>query len=259
MNTPVTHLSWSSMSTYMQCSLKWKFHYVDEKEPEFTASALLFGQAVHEALGAFLQSRLSGDPLSASNMVDVYRQYWLTHEGPPIKYGCRDSEGSLLEKAQGLLGLFAEQFDPATEVIAIEEPFEADLRSGGNDPWFALPVFRGVIDSIQRVGDEVRLIDYKTAARKPNGDVNAGQLVGYSFGARALGYEADTLDYRYEYLIKSAKPAFVEHPVTIDDKDRRRFLKTIIRVWNAIQSAIFFPNPSYLCGSCGYRTYCDEW
>jgi len=85
------------------------------------------------------------------------------------------------------------------------------------------------------------------------------QLVAYSLAANTLGYEANELAYRYEYLVKTSKPELVNHPVLIDDDDRRRFVKIVTRFWKAIQSSIFYPNPSYLCGSCGYQSPCHEW
>ncbi|MFC1833636.1 RecB family exonuclease [Thermodesulfobacteriota bacterium] len=253
------HLSWSSISTYMQCSLKWRYHYLDRLEPEFTSAALVFGRAVHEAIRAFLQSTLNGDRLTTDNLTDVYRQVWLSHDGPEIRFGSRDSEDGLQEKAQGLLSLFVEEYKPDTEVIAVEESFEMDLQELLPEQPCKLPRFVGVVDSIQKQNGSTCLIDYKTAARRPNGNVNTMQLVAYSMGAAGLGYESDELDYSFEYLLKTKEPAVVSYPVQITDEDRERFLRTVVRVWKAIQGSIFYPNPSFMCGSCGYQSKCKEW
>jgi putative RecB family exonuclease len=90
------------------------------------------------------------------------------------------------------------------------------------------------------------------------GLLNAMQLVAYSLGATTLGYDPNELDYRFDYLVKTAKPELIRYPVAVGDNERRRFLKTTTRVWKAIQSPIFFPNPSYLCSSCGYQSHCKE-
>jgi len=116
----------------------------------------------------------------------------------------------------------------------------------------------GYVDAILKNGSTV-LVDYKTSSRKPNGDVNAMQLVAYSLAAPTLGFEPDELHYRYEYLLKTTKPELVQRPVAIAHNDRWRFLKTTATVWKAIQSSIFYPNPSYLCSSCGFRRHCNEW
>ncbi len=58
------HLSYSQINTYLTCPLKYKFHYIDQIEPPFVSSALVFGSCIHEAVAAFYQSCLEGDPLS---------------------------------------------------------------------------------------------------------------------------------------------------------------------------------------------------
>ena len=73
------HLSYSQINTYCTCPLKYRFHYIDQIEPPFTAAPLAFGSAIHEAVGAFYQSCLEGEPLSAGQLHDVYRQAWKSH------------------------------------------------------------------------------------------------------------------------------------------------------------------------------------
>jgi putative RecB family exonuclease len=252
------HLSYSQINTYLSCSLKYRFNYIDRLEPEFKSSALLFGASMHSGIQAFLQSTLEGDPLRADHMVDVYRGEWRGSEGQKIRYSARESEESLLNKATELFALFVDQYDTGAEVIAVEEAFTIDLNGLTTEDSGDLPPFTGYVDAIIQNGSTA-LIDYKTSSRKPNGDVNAMQLVAYSLGATTLGYEPNELTYRYEYLVKTAKPELVACPVRIEDDDRRRFLKMTTRVWKAIQSEIFFPNPSYLCSSCGYQRQCKEW
>jgi len=252
------HLSYSQISCYMNCALKYGFNYIERLEPSFTPSALHFGHTMHSGIQAFLQSTLEGDPLRADQLVDVYRQEWLTLDGPPIRYSARESEDGLLNKARELFSLFVDQHDYSSEVIAVEEQFDLDLNGLDEEGPRDLPPLTGYVDAIIRNG-ATALIDYKTSSRKPNGDVNAMQLAAYSLGATTLGYEPNELQYRYEYLVKTAKPELVSCPVRVEDDDRRRFLKITSRVWQGIQSGIFYPNPGYLCSSCGYQKHCTEW
>jgi putative RecB family exonuclease len=252
------HISYSQINCYTTCPLKYRFNYIDGLEPEFTSSALIFGSAMHAGIQAYLQSTLEGDPLTSDQMVDVYRAEWIGSEGQKIRYSAREPQDSLLNKAGELFDLFVDQHDTEAEVIAVEESFTMDLNELINDGPCDLPPFIGYVDAIIQNGSTA-LIDYKTSSRKPNGDMNATQLVAYSLGATTLGYEPNELTYRYEYLVKTAKPELVACPVRIDDDDRRRFLKITTSVWIAIQSEIYFPNPSYLCSSCGYQRQCKEW
>jgi putative RecB family exonuclease len=258
MNEKERHLSYSQINGYMTCPLKYRFNYIDRLEPEFTPAALQFGHAIHSGIQAFLQSALEADPLRPDQLVDIYRQEWTRSDGLPVRYSSRESENSLLSTATQMFGLFVENHDPSLEVIAVEEEFNLNLSDLIHDYPGELPMFKGYIDAILKNGSTA-LVDYKTSARKPNGDVNAMQLVAYSLGAKVLGYDPNELDFRFDYLTKTAKPELVPYPVNIDDNDRRRFLKTVTRVWKAIQTGVFFPNPSYLCGSCSYQRHCEEW
>jgi putative RecB family exonuclease len=127
------------------------------------------------------------------------------------------------------------------------------------DHIFELPVLVGVVDAIVQEGDSICLVDYKTAARKPNGDVNSMQLTAYSLGVQSLGFNPEKLDYRYEYLVKTKEPAIFQHPVEITEHDRERFVKITERVWRSIRQAIFFPNPSFYCSGCVYQSKCKDW
>jgi putative RecB family exonuclease len=169
-----------------------------------------------------------------------------------------ESEELLVNKARELFTLFVDQYDLEGEVIAVEEAFTIDLNEHARESPLPLPPLVGSVDAIIKNGSTT-LIDYKTASRKPNGDVNSMQLAAYSLGATTLGYDPNELEYRFDYLVKTAKPELLRYPVAVGENERRRFLKTTTGVWKAIQSAIFFPNPSYLCGSCGYQSHCKEW
>lgn len=253
------HLSYSRISCYLTCPLKYRLSYLDRVEPEFTPSALHFGHAIHSGIQAYWQSVLEADPLKPDQLVDIYRQEWTGFDGPPIRFSGRESEESLLTTATQLFSLFVNRHDPDTEVIAVEEKFNVDLAELIDDYPGELPLFTGYIDAILKLNDSHALVDYKTSSRKPNGDMNSTQLVAYSIGSRVLGYEPDGLEYRFEFLVKTVKADLVRLPVKIGENDRRRFLKLITRVWKAIQTFIFYPNPGYLCASCAYQGYCREW
>ena len=184
--------------------------------------------------------------------MDIYREECRRSDGPPVRYSKRESDESLFNTARQIFTLFTEQHDPVIEVIAVEEAFKIDLASVSEDCPRDMPPLMGYVDAILKNGSTV-LVDYKTSSRKPNGDVNAMQLVAYSLAALDLGYDPNELQYRYDYLLKTAKPELVSCPVAINDNDRTRFLKTTTRIWKAIQSSIFYPNPSYICGSCAYQ------
>ncbi len=183
------HLSYSQINTYLICPLKYKFHYIDQIEPPFVSSALVFGSCIHEAVGAFYQSCLEGDPLSPSQVHDVYRQSWESHsKEQQIRFFHNDAADTLTAKAKSMLEVFHESFDPSAQIIGIEEPFELDMGK-------RIPPLVGWIDAVELAPDgTVSVIDLKTASKRySDNSVHSNvQLTCYSLGAKVLGFNGET-------------------------------------------------------------------
>ncbi len=81
----IDHFSYSQLNTYLMCPLRYRLQYVELIPPAFNTSALVFGSAVHEAVAAFHQQRLVGDTLRPDQMLDVYRQAWVSRNGEEIR------------------------------------------------------------------------------------------------------------------------------------------------------------------------------
>jgi hypothetical protein len=54
------YLSWSQCQTYQLCPKKFCFQYVEQAEPEFTPSSLVFGSAIHSAISFHHEAQLEG-------------------------------------------------------------------------------------------------------------------------------------------------------------------------------------------------------
>jgi len=190
------HLSYSSIATYLQCPLKWKFHYMDKLPEEFITSGLVFGQAIHESVAAFLNASLSGDSLTPDEMLMVYLNAWRESKAVEIRSSNGDSEEKLLKKAQDLLTLWHSAQGEIIEVLGVEEKFSLDIAELADYPSLDLPPLIGYVDHIIKQPDgSIALIDLKTAARKPSQQQadQSLQLTAYSLGATALGFNPDEL------------------------------------------------------------------
>jgi putative RecB family exonuclease len=253
-NKQVDHLSYSAVSTYLTCPLRYRFHYIDQIPAAFTSSSLAFGSAVHEAVGAFYQTHLEGDSLRIDQMVDVYRQAWMSRNREEIRFFNGDNENSLLEKAQQLLTVFHDSFDPSVSVLGVEEFFELPL--GG------IPTFQGYIDLIEQSADgTVSIVDLKTASKKlTNANVQSNvQLTAYSLGAEALGFDPRNLSLRLDVLLKTKSPEMARYETRRSDADRYRFIKVLYQVWNGIEQGIFFPREDWHCQQCAWASNCTKW
>lgn len=249
---PITHLSYSQISTYLTCPLRYKFHYVDLIPPAFTTAALVFGSSLHQAAAAYYDSRLVGDPLRPDQMLDVYRDSWLAAEG--IKYFNGDREESLLEKARQLVGVFHENVSPDTLILGVEEFFEFQIEG--------VPPFQGYIDLIEQdQNGRVTVADLKTASKKlTDSSVHSNlQLTAYSLGAEALGFEPDSLTMRLDVITKTKNPELTRHETTRTQQERDRFVKLVRKVWAAIEHHAFYPKEDWQCAQCAWADHCRKW
>jgi putative RecB family exonuclease len=249
---PITHLSYSQISTYLTCPLRYKLNYVDLIPPAFTSAALAFGSSIHEAVGAYYQSRLEGDLLRPDQMLDIYRDTWRGAE--KVKCFNGDNEDSLLHKASSMLEVFHGQVDPGVQVVGVEEFFESQIDG--------VPPFHGYIDLIEESPDgRVTVADLKTAAKKPaESSVHSNlQLTAYSLGAGALGFDSDQLTLRLDVLTKTKSPELVRYETTRTEEERDRFVKLVRQVWRAIEHHAFFPREDWHCGQCAWAAHCREW
>jgi hypothetical protein len=61
------YVSYSAISTYQKCSLRYFFQYVADLAPKTVSASLLFGGAIHAAIEAYFNAILAGEPLPSSN------------------------------------------------------------------------------------------------------------------------------------------------------------------------------------------------
>lgn len=253
MNTDNRHLSYTQISTYLTCPLRYRFQYVDQIPPAFVSATLAFGSGIHEAVGAFYQMVLQGDQLKPSQMLDVYRQAWLGRQ-EKVKFFNGDNEASLLNRAEQLLTVFHESFNPAVVVLGVEEFFAVDLAG--------VPPLQGYIDLIEQSPEgRITVVDLKTASRKSSDNAAHAnlQLTAYSLGAESLGFDPDELLLRLDVLVKTKVPDFVRYETCRTASQRDRFTKIVRQVWNGIEREVWFPNEDWHCTQCAFAEPCSNW
>jgi putative RecB family exonuclease len=252
---PIKHLSYSQISSYMMCGLRYKFQYVDLIPPAFTASSLVFGQAIHEAVGALYEQHMLGDTLRSDEMVDVYRQAWQSRDGAEIRFFNGDNDNTLLEKARQMLSVFHDAFDLARQVLGIEEFFEVQLTP-------EVPPLHGYIDLIEQSPDgRITIADLKTCAKKLSASQAHSnlQLTAYAVAAGELGFDPDELTLRLDCVTKTKNPELVRYETTRTQEQRDRFVKLVKQIWSAIEHHAFFPREDWQCGQCAYADHCKRW
>lgn len=255
------YLSYTQITTFQRCPLRWYFQYEERRPLEQTSAALLFGSGIHAALELYYHALLAGcTQSSVDELLLPYDEVWQAVGPTPILFGKGETAESLHQVAQAALEAFlaSPAALPAGEIIGIEE----ELRCVLDDE---LPQLLGRIDLLVRDGDALVIRDFKTS-RSAWGpakvEESLPQLWLYGQLAAPLRQALGDLPLRCEFLVitKARQPSVQLHqaPLAITHGAHHRAM--IQRVWRAMQADHAYPNPSPMnCSTCPFRNACRDW
>lgn len=252
------YVSWSALSTFRTCPLKYRFRYIDGLPEESVSSALVFGTGIHSAVEQHYQAILSGDPKpDLDALLFAYRSAWLLHEPDAIQFGSTETRASLDALASKMLAAFLAS--PAASVqgrvLGVEEEIRGMLVEG-------VPDLFGRVDLLTEDDDRLVVTDIKTSRGKWSAEQvedSGEQLLLYSHLASEIS-PGKKLASRFLVLTKTKEPVIEEHIREAHPAAVKRTLAGVDRVWRAIESGVFYPAPSTMnCASCGYRAACRDW
>jgi putative RecB family exonuclease len=181
------HLSASSISTYIDCSLQYYFSHVRRLPMEFVSDALSFGTVIHLVLAEFYRSKMTGDRLPLKDIHETYRHLWRqeAHDRSDLQYAeGKDFTTYLTEGVDLLSAWYNKLSDDEFEVIGVEEPFVFEI------PDLPVPII-GAMDLIETDSAGALVItDHKTSSKSFAADEidQNMQMTLYQLSARANGY-----------------------------------------------------------------------
>jgi RecB family exonuclease len=270
-------ISYSKLSTFKQCPLKYKFQYID-KLPTKPAPALFFGSTIHSCLEWLHRPEDAGDGNSGGrtlwDLLEYLDQVW----SPPdefdddalAKAGCtRDRAEALLTeyylKHVGHAGDAGRTNEPP-RAHAVEKKFKIDFDGD---------VVNGIIDRIDRIVDEAgnvsyEIIDYKTNKKAPNRlyDEQLVQLAIYQWAAqegkdwdnRALEFYPVNRAGLFFVVPEVNRKMFPERGLDVEAVKREvRQAIDSIKQATADQQAgkdAFCPTENKLCDWCDFQASC---
>ncbi len=153
------YLSYSSITTYQSCPLRWFFRYVVGLPERTVSSSLVFGSAIHQAVELHFNELLVGnDPPTLDALLGEYDRYWQETDENVVKYGKDDSRESLALLAQRMLAAFqaSSLAMPEGHIIGVEEQLRGRVIDG-------CPDLLGRIDLLVETSRELIVTDLKTA------------------------------------------------------------------------------------------------
>ncbi|MGD9900096.1 MAG: RecB family exonuclease [Calditrichaceae bacterium] len=253
------HLSVSSINSYIDCSLMYKFSRIDKLKPDFLSDNLVFGSCIHRILAEFNQEKMIGNILSSDEIENMFKTDWekSAKDNPDIQYSKGNTYRMLLNQGVKMLQEFMKRMpENDATIVAIEEPFAMHIE--GLD----IPLI-GVMDLVEEDEDgTLTITDYKTSKKSMAiKDVDSSfQLTVYYTAAKANGYADREINLKFDCLVKTQKPKFEQIYTERSGDHSAKAIKKIKQVWDGIQKGVFIPNDtSWRCHGCSYKSYCDEW
>lgn len=252
------YLSYSAVSTYQECPLKFHFRYVLGLSEGVISSSLVMGSAIHAAIEAHYREQLHGNQTpTLAFLQQVYHQKWNEFDSQQIRFGKGGGRETLDKLAERILTRFqsSDMANVSGRILGIEEEFRGAVIAG-------CPEMLARVDLVVDTGEAIVITDFKTAKARWSAahvDEAAGQLLLYHELVKPL---ADGRPVRLEFAVitKTKSPELVRYPVPVDQQQINRVKRTISRVWEAVESGLFFPSPSLMnCGGCPFRKPCREW
>lgn len=232
--------SYSQLTTFESCPLKYKFKYL-YNIPSPSNAAANFGTSVHETLNQFYEGLKNGKEPKLNDLKELYEKNWR-----PQGYESRAHHNA--RKKQGLEIL--EEFYKSNEANWIipemlERPF--NLKIGDYS-------FGGRIDRIDKLEDGTyEVIDYKTGQSKKDQKLNKDlQLSIYALACRDVyGIQAGKLSL---YFLEDN----TKHSTTRDSEQLSKAEKDIEKKADELMKSDFEATPGFPCQFCEYRLICNK-
>ena len=261
-------ISYSQIFTYLACSLKYKFQYVQNLPQERISINLPFGGGIHTALECYYQSLKEKNTLEPLSIIEELFEdsisLELDHTDIPVIYKKEAPDRkSVIQLGKAMLKAFYESVDLSNlEIVDVEVPLSARLYTDESEATDFMLI--GIIDVIFMDDDhELIVVDNKTAVKPKNqSDVDDDlQFSAYSYllASNKFTFPTASIKCRMDVLRKLKQPKFEHYHTIRTAEQRKRFAKIANAVLAGIESKIFIPNKSWLCSDCQYIGACEAW
>ncbi len=262
------HVSYNQIFTYLTCSLKYKFQYVEACPMERVSIALPFGSAIHSAVERYYRGvKNTGNAESFEIIQEVFEDSLNTElekRDVPIFYKKETpNKKSAIETGKSLLKVFYEGIDlTGFDIVAIEVPLMARLYTDDKQPTEL--ILTGIIDLLLKDSKgKLIAVDHKTAKQPYTQDTvdDDLQMTSYAYLLASAKYVFPTADVhcRFDVMRKLKTPKFEQYYTIRTAGHRKRFAKVANAVLAGIDAGIFIPQPSWMCSDCSYADACKDW
>ncbi len=238
-------LSYTQVDDYLACPRKYYLRHV-ARVPTAAHHALVFGNALHQAVGAVNLARLRGRAPDAGQALETLETHWAS-EG----FLSAEHESARFATARAAVERFVERDPKGTRdrIVAVEQPFMVRI---GSDR------VRGRYDAVREESGAVVITDYKSGdvhdpvrARERARDALQLQLYSLAWEAEH-GRRPDAVELHF-------LEGDVVGRVTPSERQLERAQAKVAAVSAGVRAKDFAATPGYpACGWCPYRRICPS-
>ncbi len=252
------YISYSALSTYQQCPLKYRFRYVDGLPEEFISANLVFGSAIHAAAELhFNELMVCGAPPALDDLLVAYNESWDLQADKNIRHRKGEDRSHHEGVAKRMLTTLQESdlSTPTGIILGVEEELRGHVIEG-------CPDLLARIDLVIETDNAVVVTDLKTSRSRwssTQAEQASDQLLLYGELAGDL-IPNKPVQLNFAVLTKTKTPSIEIHPVSVSAGRVAWTKRTAQRVWQAIDAEHFYPSPSVMnCTGCSYQRSCRSW
>jgi len=256
------YLSPSAIATFQRCPLKYRFAYVENREPEFTSVSLVFGAAIHAAIEEHYRRQFEGlPPPSHDELLAAYAKAWEAETTQRSNFEKEPPVDELRDQAVRMLAAFRKSdvaIDDDARLLGVEEELRGPVVPEAPD-------VLGRCDLVSHLRSALLIVDFKTSRSAwGQGQLweSSQAMLLYAWLARplAVAVGASQIHLRWVVVTKAKSPRVDVHDLTPSAGQLRRVAETVAAVWKAITAGLFYPAPSATnCAMCSYRRACRDW
>ena len=252
------YLSYSAVSLYRSCPLKFYFRYVKGLSEESVSSSLVFGSAIHAAAEFHFRELLAGNgPPDPDALLAAYHAEWTQRAPESIRFNKSETAASLTELAKKTLAAFqsSEIATPSGRIIGIEEELRGFTIDG-------VPDLLARVDLLTETDDALVVTDLKTSRSRWSREQledSGEQLLLYHDLAREV-IPGKPVRLQFAVITKNKTPVIDVLPVEASNHRLERTRRMVQHVWYSIEAGRFYPAPSAMnCNGCPFREPCRRW
>ncbi len=241
--------SFSALSTFKSCPLKYKFQVLDKirtpKSPE-----AVFGTLIHSTLqfihsGGFL-------PPTEQDALQFFSTKW-----NPEVFTEELQERTAFAQGVRIIQQYFSKTDPArVQIVDLESRFSVELDDEEKKQKHFIS---GFIDRIDKTEDGFEIIDYKTSKKLPSQEIVDNNL---QLSIYLLAFLKRYPKFKDIEKIKLSL-FFVHHGTKLTTtktwEDLENVKKELISVMTEIEETTFPAIVTPLCAWCGYQKMCPMW